>query len=183
MPAVRADAAAENSDRELVDQVRGGDDEAFRALVERHQAALLRLAGRFLDRREDAEDVVQETFIAAHGQMDRFRGEASVATWLGRIAIYRAMRLSRRRKRAPEQEYEPAMQSAEEGDPAEALAVREAVGRLPEKLRLPVVLRFWEGLSGKEIAATLGWPQNTVWTRLYRGLERVKRELQGDEAA
>jgi len=171
------------SDLELTRRLRAGDSDAFRALMQRHQARLLRLVGRFVGSREDAEDVVQETFIAAHRQMSRFRGDASFGTWLGRIAIYKALKVARRERRATPLEGNPARQSADEPDRAAAIAVREAVARLPEKLRLPVVLRFWEGLSGKEIAEKLGWKQSTVWTRLYRGLERLKRELEGDEPA
>ena len=168
---------------ELVRAARAGDQEAFRALMQRHQAGLLRLVGRFVGSREDAEDVVQEAFIAAYRQMGRFRGDASFGTWLGRIAIYKALKVARRERRATPLEGNPARQSADEPDRAAAIAVREAVARLPEKLRLPVVLRFWEGLSGKEIAGVLGWKQSTVWTRLYRGLERLRKDLQGVELA
>jgi len=170
-------------DAELVQDAKAGAPDAFRALMQRHQAGLLRLVGQFVASREDAEDVVQEAFIAAHRQMGRFRGDASFATWLGRIAIYKALKVARRERRATPLEGNPARQSADEPDRAAAIAVREAVARLPEKLRLPVVLRFWEGLSGKEIAGVLGWKQSTVWTRLYRGLERLRKDLQGVELA
>jgi RNA polymerase sigma-70 factor (ECF subfamily) len=63
----------------------------------------------------------------------------------------------------------------------DAMVVRAAVMRLPEKLRAPVVLRFYEGLEGEEIASLLGCKASTVWTRLYRGLERLRSELgEGD---
>jgi RNA polymerase sigma factor (sigma-70 family) len=170
-------------DAELVREARAGDQEAFRALMQGHQARLLRLVGRFVGSREDAEDVVQEAFIAAYRQMGRFRGDASFGTWLGRIAIYKALKVAKRERRATPLEGNPARQSADEPDQAAAIAVREAVARLPERLRLPVLLRFWEGLSGKEIAEMLGWKQSTVWTRLYRGLERLRKDLQGVELA
>jgi len=172
----------EAPDQELVEQARAGNRGAFCALMHRHQAGLLRLVGRFLASREDAEDVLQDTFVAAYRQMDRFRGEAAVGTWLGRIALYTAMRVSRRQRLTASDDPDPEAWGVEETDRAEALAVREAVGRLPEKLRLPVVLRFWEGMSGREMAAMLGWRQSTVWTRLYRGMERLRKDLQGVEA-
>ncbi len=168
---------------ELVRAARAADQEAFRALMQRHQAGVLRLVGRFVASREDAEDVVQETFIAAYRQMRRFRGDASFGTWIGRIAIYKALKVARGQRPLERYEDNPEAHSVEEADGAQALAVREAVARLPEKLRLPVVLRFWEGLSGKEIAGVLGWKQSTVWTRLYRGLERLRKDLQGVELA
>ncbi len=169
------------SDADLVRRIKSGEQKAFGILIERYQGGLLRLVGRFAENREDAEDVVQETFIAAYRQMARFRGEASLATWLSRIAIYRALKASRRHKRSVNANYEHDRANDHQPDAAEFVTVREAVARLPKKLRVPVVLRFWEDLSGREIAEVLDWKQSTVWTRLYRGLDHVRRELQVDE--
>lgn len=169
------------SDADLVRRIKSGEQKAFGILIERYQGGLLRLVGRFAENREDAEDVVQETFIAAYRQMARFRGEASLATWLSRIAIYKALKASRRHKRSVNANYEHDPANDCQADAAEFVTVREAVARLPERLRLPVVLRFWEGMSGREIAEVLGWKQSTVWTRLYRGLRRLRKELEGDE--
>lgn len=155
-------------------RAQAGDAEAFSSLVRDHEAMLLRLAGRFLPRREDAEDAVQEAIVAAFRQLRRFRGECAFSTWLGRITVYRAMRLSRRR--APEAPLSPE-ELAAAPQAVELLAVRAAVSALPGNLRAPVVLRFYEGLDGKEIAALLGCKESTVFTRLYRGLERLRREL------
>ena len=63
-------------------------------------------------------------------------------------------------------------------EPSLSLLMSEAVGKLPAPFRIPIVLRFYEELSGAEIAALLGWKQSTVWTRLYRGLEMLRRELE-----
>jgi RNA polymerase sigma-70 factor (ECF subfamily) len=177
MEAWSADA---KSDTELVQHAREGQAEAFEALARRHQAGTLRLVGRILPHREDAEDVVQEAIVAAFRQMARFRGEASFATWLGRIALHKAMRVARRGKREVEAgcEDEPESQASEA---TEALVVRQAVARLPERLRVPVVLRFYEGLEGHEIAELLGCRESTVWTRLYRGLQRLREELGGGD--
>ncbi len=172
--------AANLSDADLVRRIKSGEQNAFGILIERYQGGLLRLVGRFAENREDAEDVVQETFIAAYRQMARFRGEASLATWLSRIAIRNALRASRRHKRSANPSYEHDQANDHQPDAAGFVTVREAVARLPKKLRVPVVLRFWEDLSGREIAEVLDWKQTTVWTRLYRGLERLRRELQVD---
>ena len=167
------------TDSDLIQQVKAGKQEAFRALIQRHQARLLGLVGRFVGSREDAEDVVQEAFIAAYRQLQGFRGAASFATWVSRIAIYKALKLARRRKLCTTGHHNSELSSADELAATDVLAVREAVARLPEKLRLPVVLRFYEGLSGGEIAAVLRWKQSTVWTRLYRGLQRLRKDLEG----
>jgi RNA polymerase sigma-70 factor (ECF subfamily) len=168
-------------DVELVDQAKRGDTEAFAALVRRHQALVLRLAGRFLPQREDAEDVAQEAIAAAYRQLPRFRGEASFGTWLGRIALYKALRLAPRRERTRGGDCEEQAEPATLPCSPETLMVREAVARLPEALKVPLVLRFYEGLNGREIAALLGCRQSTIWTRIYRGLERLRRQLEDGE--
>src|SRR5690606_20803692 len=70
-----------------VERARGGDQEAFRVLVDKHSRTLFRLAYRMTGTAEDAEDVVQETFIRAYRQLSRFEARANVSTWLYRIAF------------------------------------------------------------------------------------------------
>jgi len=181
-PHVRPDPrSGQDSDPQLLTRVRAGDTPAFAVLVRRHQVALLSLVDPLVATREDAEDVVQEAFVEAYRQRDRFRGDASFRTWVGRIAVFKAMRLAR--TRAPGTDDGAALESVTQpsANPAETLAVRDAVVELPDKLRLPVVLRFWREMSGREIAELLGWEQSTVWTRIYRGLEQVRRTLGGEE--
>jgi RNA polymerase sigma-70 factor (ECF subfamily) len=169
-----------DSDRDLVQRVCAGDTDAFAVLVQRHQVDLLRLVSSFAATPEDAEDAVQEAFVAAFRQLDGFRGEASFRTWVGRIAIYRAMALAKRR--SPQlRQHADLDRAAETPDVAEALAMREAVQALPEEMRVVVILRFWHGMSGREIAELSGIEQSTVWTRIYRGLDRIRKRLEGEE--
>ena len=174
-PESPTDAVARPDDA-LMQRLRSGDGDAFVEAARPHQAALLRLAGRFVATVEDAEDVVQEAVVEGFRQVRRFRGEASIGTWLGRIVIRKAVRASKRRRPSRE------VDASEAGsDEAERIAVRNAVARLPAKLRAPVVLRFYEGLDGNEIAELLDRKPSTVWTRLYRGLKRLREDL-GEEA-
>ena len=176
---MRPDSRSEHEpDRDLLQRVRGGDSAAFAELVRRHQAALLNLVAPFVALREDAEDAVQDAFVEAWRQLDRFRGDASFRTWVGRIAIYRAMAFAKKQRPVTADAPDWDGEGPPPPDAAEALAVREAVLALPEDFRLPVVLRFWRDMSGREIAALLGWEQSTVWTRIYRGLEQVRRTLE-----
>jgi RNA polymerase sigma-70 factor (ECF subfamily) len=164
-------------DNDLIQRAQRGDAEAFATLVRQHQDTVLRLVGRVLPSREDAEDVVQEAIVAAFRQVRGFRGEAAFGTWLTRIALRMAMRRASRRPGSVPVDDPPRM----EAQPSLALVMAEAVGKLPAPLRIPVVLRYYEGLSGAEIAAALGWKQSTVWTRLYRGLQRLRQEWGDDE--
>lgn len=156
-----------------------GDDEAFVAAVHVCQERVLRMVGRFVPVLQDAEDIVQEAILEAYRQLPRFRGEASFDTWLYRIALYKALAVVRRANRRPTTHEDCQTHDADDTDTA--LAARAAVARLPTKLRLPVVLRFYEGLSGDEIAQLLGCKQSTVWTRVYRALARLRMELEEDE--
>ena len=95
------------SDDAAVAEARNGDREAFRTLVERHSRYLFRIAFRLTRNTEDAQDVVQDTWLKAHAQLDRFESRSNVRTWLTRIAINCAidhLRTSRRREPA----YDPA---------------------------------------------------------------------------
>lgn len=178
---VRPDSRSEHeTDHDLLRAAREGHATAFSELVRRHQAALLNLAGPFVDSREDAEDAVQEAFVEAWRQLDSFREEASFRTWVGRIALYRAMALSKKPRLLAEDAPGWDAQGTDGAEVADTLAVREAVLALPDDFRLPVVLRFWREMSGREIAELLGWEQSTVWTRIYRGLEQVRRTLEED---
>src|SRR6476659_2871645 len=88
----------ENSDATAVAQVRAGDPDAFRVLVERHSRSVFRLAFRMTGNEQDAEDLVQETFLRAYKQLHRFDGRAAFGTWLYRIVANCSLDLIRVRK-------------------------------------------------------------------------------------
>jgi RNA polymerase sigma-70 factor (ECF subfamily) len=87
----------DSDDALVISRVRAGDDDAFRELVDRHGRAVFRVAYRVTGRTEDAEDVVQETFLRAYRQLDRFEARSNVRTWLHRIATNCAIDLLRAR--------------------------------------------------------------------------------------
>ncbi len=170
-------ATDDQPEHALLERARSGDTAAFAALARCHQAHLLRVTARLVPTPEDAEDIVQDALVAAWEQLGRFRGDSSLRTWLTRIALHKAMKLMRRRGVEDTFASTPPGPPAPDPELAEVLAVRAAVAHLPLKLRAPVVLRFWEGMSGAEIAQVLGWRQGTVWTRLYHGIELLRRDL------
>src|SRR5258707_14021846 len=94
----------EKSDATAVAQVRAGDSDAFRVLVERHSHSVFRLAFRMTGNQHDAEDLVQETFLRAYRQLGKFDGRASFGTWLYRVAANCSLDLIRLRKRRQEQQ-------------------------------------------------------------------------------
>src|SRR6266566_6954566 len=92
----------ELTDAAFVARARSGDTDAFRVLVERHSRALFRLAFRMIGNEQDAEDVVQESFLRAYRQLGKFDERASFGTWLYRIAVNCSLDLVRSRKRRSE---------------------------------------------------------------------------------
>jgi RNA polymerase sigma-70 factor (ECF subfamily) len=169
-------------DRALIDAVRGGDRDAFTVLVERETAAVYRACLRILGRQHDAEDVTQESFVAAYRAVRQYRGEGSLRGWLLRIATRQAFRrLAQRRPTAELDHVDERRLADTAGDPmriavaAEASArIQDAVAALPEPYREAVALRFFGELSLAEVAESTGRPLNTVKTHLRRGLERLR---------
>jgi len=169
-------------DRALVDAVLAGDRQAFGHLVERETRSVYRVCLRILGRPHDAEDVTQESFVAAFRSIRTYRGEGSLRAWLLRIATRQAFRrLSQRRATVELAEIpEPRLADASNEPTRVVVAlesrreVREAVASLPEPYREVVALRFFADLSLAEVAEATGRPLNTVKTHLRRGLERLR---------
>ena len=100
-----------------IEQVRAGDPEAFRVLVERYSRTVFRLAYRMTGHEQDAEDAVQETFLRAYRQIHRFDSRSKFSTWLYAIAVNCTLDLLRGRRRRPEGSAELAHGTAASGDP------------------------------------------------------------------
>ena len=182
------------SDEELVLSLRDGDPDAFGLLVFRWQEPLFRFVYRILERREDARDVCQETFLRVLRQPDRFQEGARFSTWMYQIALNLCRDQLRRRKRwrflapaPPGPDGEPGREREEQDREAtsiEALERRErrdavslALADLPPEQREVLVLKEFEGLKFREIAEILGCPESTVKSRMYYGLSGLRSAL------
>jgi RNA polymerase sigma-70 factor (ECF subfamily) len=187
-------------ERDLVERARGGDASAFQELMDAHLHRVWRVVWRILRHREDTEDVVQEVFLAAHGALETFRGEARFSTWLHRIAVNRALNhrslAAERMRRASESldggaerdDEEPALVLPSSGpSPLQELEGKELKRRLAECLeKLPAVwrgvlaLRDGESLSYEEIGRQMGIALGTVRSRLARARLALRRCVQGE---
>ncbi len=185
----------ELTDSVAVAQARAGDSGAFRLLVERHSRNLFRLAYRMTGHQEDAEDVVQETFLRAYRQLSKFDERASFGTWLYRIAANCSLDLIRLRKRRSEHQQEA---PAEEGapDPIQSLPdaaptpdrlamsgeVERKVASVLEGLspmeRTAFVLRHYEGMCIEDIGRTLGVQPNAAKHSIFRAVQKLRRALE-----
>ena len=177
---------ARDDDAALVARARHGDDDAFRLLVERHQAAVARTVFGMLGSGDDADDVGQETFVRFHQALDAFRGESSVRTYLVRIAMscaLNALRSARRRDLRFESndaaiadavDPTPAIMAADEST---AQRIRMALDALSPEHRGVVVVRLLDERSTKEAAEILQIPEGTVLSRLSRAVQQLRITL------
>lgn len=152
---------------------------AFDAYGDRVRRVLARSSGVY--HRDELDDLVQETFARAWRAWDTFDGRASRSTWLVRIALHAGTDHRRRKRPDPNT---PAVDRHEASAPDAALrtAVHEALARLPDDLRVTVVLFYFEEMTVAEVAAATEVPEGTVKTRLWRA-RRALAEALGDGEA
>ncbi|MFP4037519.1 MAG: RNA polymerase sigma factor [Desulfobacteraceae bacterium] len=172
----------------LVERFREDAPGAMQDLVERYEEGLYNFGLRMCGQKEDAEDIMQETFLSAFSNLENFREEARLKNWLFKIAANACYR--KRRKKSREPDYELSLDSLLPGgdgepesyqipdissDPSEELlraefkeVVREALNSLPPKYRMTFSLRDMEGFSTEETAEIMGVSPQAVKTRLHR---------------
>jgi RNA polymerase sigma factor (sigma-70 family) len=185
--------AGNDEDATLVRRIAAGDRTAFEQMMRRHNRRLYRLARAALRDDAEAEDALQEAYLAAYRSIARFRGEAALSTWLSRLVLNECF--GRIRRQARRQNVVPMVgetvdigvepQSPHEPDsPHHALARSEMrallerkLSQLPQQFRLVFVLRSVEELSVEETAQCLGIPEATVRTRHFRARSLLRESL------
>ncbi len=173
----------ELDDSVLVDRVRNGDHRAFSELVRRHQSVVYRSCYRILGNREDAKDASQEAFLRAYRKLDTFQGRSVFRTWILRVAMNVSLNERDRRKLpradAASAESLPSLEAPEaELMKSEAVAeIHKALQLVRSNHRAAIVLRDLEGLTYQETAESLGIPEGTAKSWVYRGRERLKELL------
>lgn len=188
-------------DAELARLAHQRHGEAFRLIMQRNNRRLYRVACSILHEEAEAEDVVQQVYILAFGKLAEFRAEASLATWLTRIAVNEA--LGRRRRRRPSlalsaleaaplsnAQVIPFPQMPTQTDPERGAALKQirqlierAIDELPEGFRAVFVLRDVEAMSVAETAHVLALSPATVKTRLHRARRLLRRALDAQLAS
>jgi RNA polymerase sigma-70 factor (ECF subfamily) len=170
----------------LVDRVRGGDDRAFDELVRRYQRPLYYLALRYVRNDADAADVTQRAFVRAFRSLARFRGDASLRTWLYRIAINLALNhiRDRRRERAADIDDAALATDAVGADALErarrAQRLRAAIEQLPPKQRMVIELRIYDELPFKDVGELAGCSENAAKVNFHHGMRRLRQLMTGD---
>jgi RNA polymerase sigma-70 factor, ECF subfamily len=176
------------SDEQVVEAVLKGDASAFGTLVDRHWKTIVAIALSRIADRALAEDVAQDSFLKAYSHLHSLRRPSQFGGWLSKIAIQECANTLRNRIRhrealasAPVPDQEAQAVGVFASNPglseSQALFVRQAVSRLPEKSRNVVVMRFVAGLSAVQIAEQLGKRPGTVRVWLHRAYRILRKDL------
>jgi RNA polymerase sigma-70 factor (ECF subfamily) len=189
-------------DSELLGRLRSGDEQAFVFLVERYHGSMLRVATAFVPSRAVAEEVVQDTWLAALRGLSRFEGRSSLRTWLFRILVNRARSTGVREQRSvPVADAGPAVDATRFGvdgawiappeqwiEEAESrlaagklnVLLRAALEGLPDRQREIVTLRDVEGMSSQEACEVLGISEANQRVLLHRGRSKLRSALEAE---
>lgn len=189
-------AGKDLSDAEIVQRIAAGERDAFEVLMRRFNRPLYRTARSIVKDDAEAEDVLQNAYMAAYWGIGKFRGESSLSTWLTRIVVNEAIALSRKANRRAEiiqLGAEPELEHGAAGtpmpdpifEPPEHATLRAETRRLiekkidalPDAFRTVFVLRALEEMSVEEVAACLGIPEATVRTRFFRARSLLREAL------
>lgn len=185
------------NEERLIEACQQGDREAFRQLFELHKDRVWSIALHFIGDEAAARDITQQVFLKLFTAINQFRGEAVFSTWLYRMVANVCMDEQRRRRRFLSFDFfrtdndtnamdEPQIKQMEQAPAQEhshaqlvlSAAVKSAVKELKPKLRIAILLKYFEGLSYEEMAAALGCSTGTVASRLNRGHKELARRLQ-----
>jgi len=176
------------SDQQLVDEIRAGSSVAFSRLIERYGRLVHRVAFGFTGDGESAMDVAQETFLKVHAGLDRWRGEGELKNWIARIAANEALNRRRTEQRHPTCELDESVflrSDPTQEDDYRAGESHQALYRslksLKPRPRLAVVLRYFQGMSTREISAVLECSDGTARNILFRSLRKLRSTLTNTE--
>jgi len=173
-------------DGRVIEACQQGDRAAFQLLFETYKDKVFSIAVYSSGGdRAVADDVTQQIFLKLFTAIRQFRGDSEFTTWLYRLVVNACLDERRRRRRLLPWGETVAMRNSSEKKPQEkqyarlevAEAVREAIGELKPKFRLPILLKYIEGLSYEEIASVMGCSKGTVASRLNRGHSQLAKRL------
>jgi RNA polymerase sigma-70 factor (ECF subfamily) len=181
-------AGATPDDGELIEKAKKGDERAFEQLVRKYQKGIYRLTYRMTQDHFTADELALETFVRAYKALPRFKKGANFFNWIYTIGMRLSLNHIKKNKRVvngdPEVMNAMSQRDKRSDDMLNGLIaketsmkIRQAIERLPEKLRMVILLRIDEEMSYDEIAAVLKVPTGTVMSRLNRAREQLKRSL------
>jgi len=181
-------------DKELINELKNGNANAFKVLVEEYQNKVINLCFGFVHNREDAEDITQEVFIEVYNSVIHFRGEAKISTWLYRISVNKSLDFIRRKNRKKrfakfqnilgfERTIEK-VQESELTNPHTILEnkeriqiLTETIETLPQNQKIAFILSKFEGFKNNEIAEIMKTSLSAVESLMHRAKKNLKVKL------
>ncbi|MET3193875.1 RNA polymerase sigma factor [Bacillus sp. OAE603] len=168
---------------QLVKEAQQGNDHAFLKLFQEYENDIYRTAFVYVKNQEDALDVVQETAYRAFKSIKNLKEPKYLKTWIIKIAISCSIDVLRKQKKVVElkQEVEKVLSSKDEKDISLSMTLDDLIQLLNETEKKVIILRYYFDFTIKEVSETLNIPLGTAKTILYRGLNKLRKELNGDE--
>ena len=181
-------------EKELIEKLKSGDEATFKDIVIHNQSRVLNTCFRFVNNKEDAEDIAQEVFVEVYNSIVSFRGDSKLATWIYRIAVTKSLDFVRKKKR--KKRFGQIKQIFGAKDEAENLVVngnsdpqqkmeseeranvwKKTIDTLAENQQVAITLSKYEGLSYKEISEVMGTTVSAVESLIHRGMKNLKKKL------
>jgi RNA polymerase sigma-70 factor (ECF subfamily) len=172
----------EPSDERLVVLSKQGNQEAVSELVQRHSPGLYGFIQRYHPDRDDADDLLQETWIRALANLDRFDPDKRLSTWLFQIALNLCRDRARRdqvrfRFRRDVRGMQPGKEHVAMEERVDAMKAARAIETLPPRQKEALLLRYYQGFSEGEASEILGCPRGTVKSRLHEAVKALRVKL------
>ncbi|MBX2983118.1 MAG: RNA polymerase sigma factor [Flavobacteriales bacterium] len=198
MEAIQPDISHRSAleDEEVITRVINGEKGLYEILMRRYNQTLFRAVRSYLDRREDVEDAMQDTYLKAYAKLGQFKGDAAFSTWLVRIGINEALQRLRKSRTMyvhsdPDLRMEQLQQLPDNGQmtPEQRTIqtenrklLEQAIDKLPETYRAVYMLREVEGMNVAEVSQCLGISEANVKVRLHRAKSQLKESIWGAHA-
>jgi RNA polymerase sigma-70 factor, ECF subfamily len=169
---------------DLIKKAQKGNDKAFLTLFQKYEQDIYRMAYIYVKNQNDALDVVQETAYRSFKSIGTLKEPKYFKTWLMRIAISCSLDILRKRKNVVQlkPEFEEYLSDQVNEDIISEITLKELIDQLDNNEKSVILLRFYQGLTLQEVSDTLQIPLGTAKTVLYRGLNKLRKNLKGDEA-
>lgn len=180
--------------KDFIQKLKDGKESAFKECVELHKDKVLSTCYHFLQNKIDAEDIAQEVFMEVWQSIHKFKEDASLSTWIYRIAVNKSLDHLKKKKRKKrygfqvpidnQNEDKPEIQIANGNTPENILEHKErtiilhnALNKLPENQKVAITLSKYEGYSYKEIAEIMATSVSAVESLIFRGMKNLKKHL------
>lgn len=165
-------------EQELIDRLKKKDNESFLELVDKYKKKVVSLCYSFTENLHDAEDLSQEVFISFYKNINKFRGDSSLSTYIYKITVTKCIDFKRKRSFKNFLSGLFAVQKDSQEDMVERSYIRQCIKNLPEDMRTCIILYYYIGLSQKEISNILETSEKAIEGKIYRAKQKLKKELQ-----